>query len=85
MTPCDRFSRQLRERLLARIIHERFYCNRGFAAATSLLAAAAAGGRARRLVPQRTAQVRLGPSRLHAPVSRRDSAISRRTVMNNAG
>jgi len=30
-------------------------------------------------------QVRFGPSRLRAPVSRRDCAISRRTVMNNAG
>jgi hypothetical protein len=30
-------------------------------------------------------QVRLGLSRLHAPVSRRDSAVSRRTVMNKAG
>jgi len=29
--------------------------------------------------------VRLPPSRLHAPVSRRDCAISPRTVMNNAG
>ncbi len=27
----------------------------------------------------------LPPSRLHAPVSPRDSAISRRTVMNTAG
>ncbi|MEC4687847.1 MAG: hypothetical protein VST64_06035, partial [Nitrospirota bacterium] len=44
-----------------------------------------AGGRARHSVPQRTVQVRLGPSRLHAPVSLRDSAISRRTVMNNVG
>jgi len=30
-------------------------------------------------------QVRLGLSGLHAPVSRGDFAISRRTVMNNAG
>ncbi len=29
--------------------------------------------------------VRLGPSRLRAPVSRRDCAISRRTIMNNPG
>ncbi len=29
--------------------------------------------------------VRLPPLRLHAPVSRRDWAISQRTVMNNAG
>jgi hypothetical protein len=30
-------------------------------------------------------QVRFGLSGLHAPVSRGDSAISRRTVMNNVG
>lgn len=30
-------------------------------------------------------QVRLGLSRLRAPVSRRDCAISQRTIMNNAG
>jgi hypothetical protein len=30
-------------------------------------------------------QVRLGFSRLHAPVSRRDYVLSRRTVMNKAG
>ncbi len=29
--------------------------------------------------------VRLSPSRLRAPVSQRDCAISRRTVMNNPG
>ena len=43
------------------------------------------GRRARPSDPQRTARVRLGFSRLGAPVSQRDSAISRRTVMNNAG
>jgi len=40
------------------------------------------GRRARLSDPQRTARVRLGASRLRAPVSQRDSAISRRTVMN---
>jgi len=39
------------------------------------------GRRARPSDPQRTARVRLGSSRLRAPVSPRDSAISRRTVM----
>ncbi len=40
---------------LARIIHERFCCNRGLAAATSLRAAfQQAGGRARRSVGQHT-------------------------------
>jgi len=40
------------------------------------------GRRARPSAPRRTARVRLGSSRLRAPVSQRDSAISRRTVMN---
>jgi len=43
------------------------------------------GRRARLSDPHRTAQVRIGTSRLRAPVSRRGSAISRRTVTNNAG
>jgi len=40
------------------------------------------GRRARPSDPQRTARVRFGSSRLRAPVSQRDSSISRRTVMN---
>ena len=43
------------------------------------------GQRARPSDPPRTARVRLGSSRLRALVSQRGSAISRRTVMNNAG
>jgi len=43
------------------------------------------GRRARPSAPPRTARVRVGPSRLRAPVSQHDSAISRRTVMNYAG
>ena len=43
------------------------------------------GQRARPSDPHRTARVRIGASGLHALVSRRGSAISRRTVMNNAG
>ncbi len=43
------------------------------------------GQRARPSDPQRTARVRIGSSRLRALVSRRGSAISRRTVMNNEG
>jgi len=39
------------------------------------------GQRARPSAPHRTARVLLGSSRLRAPVSRGDSAISRRTVM----
>ncbi len=54
---------------LARIIHEPFCCNRRSAVPTAL----------------RSSGSPLGPSRLRAPVSRRGSAISRRTVMNNAG
>ena len=40
------------------------------------------GWQARRSLPRRTVQVRLGDSRLRVPVSPRDYAISRRTVMN---
>ena len=43
------------------------------------------GRRARPSDPQRAARVRIGASGLRAPVSRRGSTISRRTVMNNAG
>ena len=43
------------------------------------------GWQARRSPPRRTVQVRLGISRLRMPVSQRDCAISRRTVMSNAG
>ena len=61
---------------LARIIHERFYYNRGYAAATGRLAARSL---------DILFQVCLTPSRFHVPVSRRVFAISSRTVMNNAG
>jgi hypothetical protein len=43
------------------------------------------GQRARPSNPQRTTRVRFGFSGLRALVSRRGSAISQRTVMNNAG
>ena len=43
------------------------------------------GLQARPSYPQRTARVRFGSSRLRAQVSRRGSAISQRTVMNNVG
>jgi len=65
---------------LARIIHEGFYCNRRYAATTSLTA----GGLAARSV-NILFQVCLPPSRLRRPVSLADYAISRRTVMNNTG
>ena len=64
---------------LACMIHEHFCCNRGFAAAHAF------GGQARRSLPRRTIQVRLGSSRLCVPVSLRDCAISQRTVMKHAG
>ena len=66
--------------LLARIIHEGFYCNRRYAATTSLTA----GGLVRS-DPQRTARVRIGASRLRAPVSLGVSAVSSRTLVNNEG
>jgi hypothetical protein len=43
------------------------------------------GWQARRSLPRRTVQVRLGISRLRMPVSQRDCTISRRAVMSNAG
>jgi hypothetical protein len=73
-------------RRLARMIHERFCCNHGFAAATSLheFNGVQAGGLA--ACPLDVLfQVRLGFSRLRTPVSQRDCVISQRTVMNNVG
>jgi hypothetical protein len=73
---------------LARIIHERFCCNRGFAAATSLDAVGTASRQAGSPLGRSVNilfQVCLPPSWLRAPVSLGDCAISRRTVMNNAG
>ena len=62
-----------------RMIHERFCCNRGFAAATSLRQAGSP------LAP--STYCSSTPRGLAAPHARlaRDYAISRRTVMNNAG
>ncbi|HEV8329063.1 MAG TPA: hypothetical protein VGQ08_16425 [Nitrospiraceae bacterium] len=64
---------------LARIIHERFCYNRGLAAATSLRRAGSS------LAP--STYCSSTPRGLAAPhaVSQCDCAISRRTVMNNAG
>jgi hypothetical protein len=45
----------------------------------------ACGWQARHSTPRRTVQVPLGISRLRMPVSQCDCAISRRTVINNAG
>jgi hypothetical protein len=65
---------------LTRIIYEDFYSNRRYTAATSLTA----GGLVARSV-NILFQVCLPPSRLHAPVSRGVSAVSSRTLVNNAG
>jgi hypothetical protein len=62
------------------MIHENFYCNRRYAAATSLTA----GGLAAQSV-NILFQVCLPPSRLRAPVSRGVSVVSSRTLVNNAG
>ena len=62
----------------AHIIHEGFYCNSGFATTTGLhtdYRGVQAGGLAARPL-NILFQVCFGPSRLHAPVSLRDSAIS---------
>ncbi|HMF86326.1 MAG TPA: hypothetical protein VK598_08240, partial [Nitrospiraceae bacterium] len=66
--------------ILARIIHEDFYCNRRYAAATSLMA----DGLAAQSVNIRL-RVCLPPSRLRASVSSGVSAVSSRTLVNNAG
>ena len=71
---------------LARIIHESFYFNRRHAAVTSLAADYPhPGWRARRSVGRHPVQGCLSSSRLHAPVSHGVSAVSSRTLMNNAG
>ncbi len=62
------------------MIHERFCCNRGFAAATSLSAGLLAAQFLNVLL-----QILLGSSRLCLPVSLRDATISERIVMNHAG
>jgi GNAT superfamily N-acetyltransferase len=64
----------------ARIIHEDFYCNRRYAATTSLTA----GGLSAQSV-NILFQVCFPPSRLRAPVSHGVSAVSSRTLVNNEG
>jgi hypothetical protein len=66
--------------VLARNIHEDFYCNRRYVATTSL----PAGGLAAQSV-NILFQVCLLPSQLRAPVSRGVLAVSSRTLVNNAG
>ena len=64
----------------ARSIHEDFYCNRRYTAATSLTA----GGLAAQSV-NIPFQVCFPPSKLRAPVSPGVSAVSPRTLVNTAG
>jgi hypothetical protein len=71
---------------LTHVIHERFYCNRRYAVATSLAASFARP--ADRLAPRDLDilfQVCLGLSGLRVPVSPGVLAVSSRTVMNNVG
>ncbi|TKB69293.1 MAG: hypothetical protein E8D52_10035 [Nitrospira sp.] len=66
------------------MIHERFYCNRRYAATTSLAASFARS--ADRLAAQSVTilfQVCLPSSRLRVSVSHGVLAVSSRTVMNN--
>jgi hypothetical protein len=76
----DEAKAYLQHPVLARNIHEDFYCNRRYAATTSLTA----GGLAAQSV-NILFQVCLLPSQLHAPVSRGVLAVSSRTLVNNAG
>jgi hypothetical protein len=71
---------------LTHVIHERFYCNRRYAVATSLAASFARP--ADRLAPRDLDilfQVCLGLSGIRVPVSPGVLAVSSRTVMNNVG
>ena len=80
MTSLDQAKAYLQHPVLARNIHEDFYCNRRYAATTSLTA----GGLAAQSV-NILFQVCLLPSQLRAPVSRGVLAVSSRTLVNNAG
>jgi len=64
---------------LTRMIHEPCCCNRQSAATASLQQ------RESHLTLHRAARLRIGSSRFRAPVSRRNSANFRRTVIINAG
>ena len=72
------------ETVLTRIIHDDFYCNRRYAAATSLGASFARARLATRSL-NILFQVCLGLSRLRMPVSPGVWAVSSRTLVNNAG
>jgi hypothetical protein len=69
---------------LAHIIHERFYCNRRYAAATSVAARfARPAGRLALRDLNILFQVCFGLSGLRVPVSHGVLAVSSRTVINN--
>ena len=71
---------------LTHIIHDRFYCNRRYAAATSLGAGFRTQARGlASLGLDVLFQVRLGLSGLRARVSLGVLSVSSRTVMNNVG
>ena len=79
-------SRVSKTKVLSHMIHERFSCNRRYAAATSLAASFARP--TGRLAPRdldRLFQVCLGLSGLRVPVSPGVLAVSSRTVMNHVG
>jgi hypothetical protein len=80
ITSLDEAKAYLQHPVLACNIHEDFYCNRRYAATTSLMA----GGLAAQSV-NILFQVCLLPSQLRAPVSRGVLAVSSRTLVNNAG
>jgi hypothetical protein len=81
-SPTQSFRHGFRDMLvhLARIIHDDFYCNRRYAAATSLTAGWLAAQSVNILF-----QVCFPPSRLRAPVSHGVLTVSSRTLVNNAG
>lgn len=71
---------------LAHIIHERFYCNRRYAAATSVAARfARPAGRLALRDLNILFQVCFGLSGLRVPVSHGVLAVSSRTVITNVG
>jgi hypothetical protein len=80
ITSLEEAKAYLQHPVLARNIHEDFYCNRRYAATTSLTA----GGLAAQSVDI-LFQVCLLPSQLRAPVSHGVLAVSSRTLVNNAG
>jgi Protein of unknown function (DUF1810) len=80
ITSLEEAKAYLQHPVLAHNIHEDFYCNRRYAATTSLTA----GGLAAQPV-NILFQVCLLPSQLRAPVSHGVLAVSSRTLVNNAG